>query len=183
MKAMAASLTLTIILFAAAAQGDDAALRELTNYREYSPLLSSSGQPSEAQLQAVRDAGFERVVFLAFSDSEGSVPGEDAMVRKLGMEYAHIPVDWDKPRADDFYMFAGLMNGGVKKKTLVHCQVNFRASTFSFLYRVLHEGVPVDAAKDDLNGVWVPNDTWRELIFEVLEDNGVSPNCDACLWE
>ena len=68
-------------------------------------------------------------------------------------------------------------------KTLVHCQVNFRASTFSFLYRVLHEDVPVGEAKDDLDGVWVPNATWRQLIFDVLEANGISPDCDSCLWE
>lgn len=183
MQAGAVFVALAIMSFAGPARADDESLRELTNYREYSPLLSSSGQPSAEQLEDVRDAGFERVVFLALSDSQGSLAGEDSIVKKLGMEFAHIPVDWDKPRPDDFYLFAGLMSGSAKKKTLVHCQVNFRASTFSFLYRVLHEDVPLADAKDDLYSVWVPNPTWREMIFDVLEDNGISPDCDACLWE
>ena len=34
-----------------------------------------------------------------------------------------------------------------------------------------------------MNSVWVPNATWRNLIFEVLEDNGIDPDCDGCLWE
>jgi hypothetical protein len=38
-------------------------------------------------------------------------------------------------------------------------------------------------AKDDLNSVWVPNNTWRKLIFDVLEENGRSADCDTCLWE
>ncbi len=176
-------VAIALTSFARPVLADDGPLNELTNYREYSPLLSSSGQPSAAQLEDVLDAGFERVVFLALSDSHGSLPGEDSIVKKLGMEFAHIPVDWDNPQPDDFYLFAGLMNGAAKKKTLVHCQVNFRASTFSFLYRVLHEGVPLAEAKDDLNSVWVPNATWRQLIFDVLQDNGISPDCDACLWE
>lgn len=158
-------------------------VEDIVNYREYSAILSSSGQPTQAQLQAVADAGYERVVFLAFSDHDESLVNEDRLVKELGMEYAHIPVDWDAPRNSDFHMFAGLMQREPEKKTLVHCQVNFRASTFSFLYRVLHLDVPLDEAKDDLNSVWVPNDTWREFIFDVLEENGRSPDCDTCLWE
>ena len=172
---------LSICLLAAPALAAD--LGELVNYRAYSPMLSSSGQPSDEQLEAVRDAGFERVVFLALTDSEGSIENEDSIVKKLGMEFVHIPVIWDSPRPEDFALFAALMSGSPEKKTLVHCQVNFRASTFSFLYRVLHTGVPISEAKDDLNSVWVPNATWKQLIFDVLEANGVSPDCDTCLWE
>jgi len=158
-------------------------LDDIVNYREYSATLSSSGQPDTDQLEALRDAGFERVVFLAFSDHQDSVPNEDRIVKDLGMDYVHIPVDWDAPSRSDFYAFAGAMQREPNKKTVVHCQVNFRASAFSFLYRVLYEGVPMDQAKDDMNAVWVPNDTWRSLIFDTLEENNVSPHCDTCLWE
>jgi protein tyrosine phosphatase (PTP) superfamily phosphohydrolase (DUF442 family) len=159
-----------------------APLDDIVNYREYSATLSSSGQPNADQLEYLRDAGFERVVFLAFSDHEGSIPNEDRIVKDLGMHYVHIPVDWDAPSKSDFYAFAGAMQREPDKKTLVHCQVNFRASAFSFLYRVLFEGVPMGQAKDDMDAVWVPNDTWRSLIFDTLEENDVSPHCDTCLW-
>ena len=38
-------------------------LDDIVNYREYSATLSSSGQPNADQLQSLRDAGFERVVY------------------------------------------------------------------------------------------------------------------------
>jgi recombinational DNA repair protein (RecF pathway) len=60
--------------------------------------------------------------------------------------------------------------------------VNFRASSFSFLYRVLYADVPLSETKDALDSVWIPNGTWRAFLFEVLEENGVDPDCDACLW-
>jgi hypothetical protein len=41
----------------------------------------------------------------------------------------------------------------------------------------------MDESKEDMNTVWVPDDTWRNLIFNILEDNDVSPHCDTCLWE
>jgi protein tyrosine phosphatase (PTP) superfamily phosphohydrolase (DUF442 family) len=175
----------TVVLVAGLAGSDRAAAApdEIVNYREYSEYLSSSGQPDEEQFEALGEAGFERVIFLAFSDSDGSLASEDRVVRDLGMDYTHVPVIWEAPTKRDFYTFAAVMQREPAQKTLVHCQVNYRASSFSFLYRVLYEAVPMDVAKDDLNSVWVPNDTWRALIFSILEENAVSPNCHGCLWE
>ena len=157
-------------------------LDEIFNYIEYSAEFASAGQPTAEQLQAVRDAGFERVAYIAFSDQSRSLANEDRLVKDLGMEYLHIPVDWEAPTASDFYLFAGAMQRSPGKKTLLHCQANYRASAFSFLYRVLYEGVPMATAKRDMDSVWTPNQTWRELIFAVLEENGVSPHCEGCVW-
>ena len=171
------------LLFIAAEPAHAEGLEDVVNYREYSRSLSSSGQPGPEQFKLLKKAGFERVVFLAFTDHHDSVPNEDRIVRKLRLEYIQIPVVWDEPRQEDFSAFAAVMKRDPGKKTLVHCQVNYRASAFSFLYRVLFEGVPMDQAKDDMNSVWVPNKTWRKFIFSVLEEHGRSPHCDHCLWE
>ena len=154
----------------------------IINYREYSEWLSSSGQPTAAQLKKLKGAGIERVVFLAFTDHDESVPHEDRIVSRQGIDYVQIPVDWEAPTLSDFNAFAGVMRQQPRKKTLVHCQVNFRASAFSFLYRVLYEDVDMAQAKDDMDSVWVPNDTWRQFIFDVLAEHGRSPDCDSCLW-
>lgn len=130
----------------------------------------------------LRDEGFERIVYIAFSNSGKALAEEDVIVKELGMDYVHIPVVWEKPTADDFYAFAGAMQRASDRRTLLHCQVNYRASAFSFLYRVLYENVPVAQAKADMNSVWEPDDTWRELIFDILEENDVSPHCDGCSW-
>jgi protein tyrosine phosphatase (PTP) superfamily phosphohydrolase (DUF442 family) len=155
---------------------------EILNYREYSPLFASAGQPTEEQLQAVRDAGFERVIYIAFSNNQNALPNEDLIVKGLGMDYLHIPVDWNNPTKRDFYAFADAMQREPERKTLLHCQVNARATAFSFLYRVIHEDVPVAQAKQDMNSVWQPNETWKNLIFSVLEDNGKSADCEGCQW-
>ncbi len=165
------------------AAGARAELADIPNYREYSEQFASAGQPSEDQLAEVRDAGFERVVYIAFSNSGDALPEEDQIVRDLGMDYVHIPVVWNEPRADDFGSFAAIMQQAPDRKTLLHCQVNFRASAFSFLYRVLYEDVPVAEAKADMNSVWEPNEIWRDFIFGVLESHGVSPDCPGCSWE
>jgi len=158
-------------------------LSDISNYREYSPSFASSGQPSRKQLELLKDEGFERIVYIAFSNSGKAFADEDVVVKELGMDYVHIPVIWDQPTAADFYAFAGSMQRDADRKTLLHCQVNYRASAFSFLYRVLYEDVPVAEAKADMNSVWQPNETWRSLIFGILEENDKSPHCDGCSWK
>ena len=158
-------------------------LADISNYRDYSETFSSSGQPTKKQLQLLKDDGFERIVYIAFSNNGNAFADEDVVVKELGMDYVHIPVIWDQPTASDFYAFAGSMQREPDRKTLLHCQVNYRASAFGFLYRVLYEDVSVVEAKADMNSVWQPNETWQKLIFGILEENGKSPYCDECDWE
>lgn len=157
-------------------------LDDIVNYREYSATFASAGQPTEAQLELVSDAGFERVIYISFSTDGNALANEDRLVRDLGMEYVHIPVVWNAPTIADYESFAAVMQRHPAKKTLLHCQINARASAFSFLYRVLEEDVPLAEAKADMNSVWEPNETWRALIFDVLDAHGVSPQCEGCDW-
>ena len=179
---MTSTRVLAIIAVMLPAMAATAELSEIRNYKEYSATFSSAGQPSKEQLEAVKEAGFERVAYIAFSNSRGAIADEDAIVKELGMDYVQVPVIWDAPTMADFYAFAGAMQREPDKKTLLHCQANYRASAFAFLYRVLFEDVPVAQAKADMNTIWQPNDTWRNLIFEVLADNDISPDCEGCDW-
>ncbi|MCB1669482.1 MAG: protein tyrosine phosphatase family protein [Gammaproteobacteria bacterium] len=165
-----------------AAEAPDPALQEILNYRQYSPSFASSGQPTREQFATLKDQGFERVVYIAFTNNRNALPDEDQVVKGLGMEYMQVPVDFANPLPSDFYAFADSMRRAPDKKTLLHCQVNARATAFSFLYRVIYEQVPVAEAKADMNTVWQPNEVWRDFIFTVLDQNGVSPDCPDCDW-
>ena len=157
-------------------------LDDISNFREYSDVFASSGQPSGKQLKALESEGYRRIVYIAYSDHDNSLDNEDRLVKELGMEYVHIPVEWSAPTRSDFHLFAAALQSEPEKKTLLHCQVNFRASAFAFLYRVIYQGVPVQEAKADMNSVWEPNETWRDLIFAVLKEHDISPDCDGCDW-
>jgi len=157
-------------------------LSEIRNFIEFSPSFASAGQPSKEQLELLQAEGFERVIYIAFSNSQGAIADEDAIVKELGMNYVQVPVFWDAPTKSDFYAFARAMQEEPGQKTLLHCQANYRASAFSFLYRVLYGNIPLADAKADMNSIWQPNEVWTNLIIEVLEENDISPNCDVCDW-
>ncbi len=160
----------------------DPALAEITNFRQYSSSFASAGQPTREQFQSIADNGFERIVYIAFTNNQNALSDADRLIKSLGMEYMHVPVAFDNPLPDDFYAFADSMQRNTGKKTLLHCQVNARATAFSFLYRVIYEDVTVAEAKADMNTVWQPNAVWRDFIFEVLAQNGKSLDCQDCDW-
>ena len=171
-------LTLTNMASAQEAQ----TLNEILNYREYTPLFSSAGQPSREQLPLIKAAGYDRVIYIAFNNGRTAIPDEDQLVKDLGMDYLHIAVDFNNPTIRDFDAFADAMQREPQSKTFLHCQVNARATAFSFLYRVLYQGVDIAEAKTDMNTVWQPNAVWRDFIFAVMEDRGMSAQCETCDW-
>ncbi len=157
-------------------------LTDISNFRQYSATFASSGQPSVKDLQTVKDAGFERVIYLAFSSDGTAIEAEDRLVKQHGMRYVHIPVDFSKPELAEFQTFLQLMQAEPKTKTLLHCQINLRASTFSMLYRVIGLGVPLAEAKTAFDSVWQPNETWYRYILAVLGHYKLSHECDDCDW-
>ena len=165
-----------------AVEPTDPTLADITNFRQYSATFASSGQPTKDQFSAIAENGFERIVYIAFTNNTNALPDADQVVKGLGMEYMHIPVTWDNPLSSDFYAFADSLRRDTDKKTLLHCQVNARATAFSFLYRVIYEGVDIAEAKADMNTVWQPNETWRDFIVAVLAENGMSSECEDCDW-
>jgi len=178
----AASLLGALSANAFAVEPTDPTLADITNFRQYSATFASSGQPTKDQFSAIAENGFERIVYIAFTNNTNALPDADQVVKGLGMEYMHIPVTWDNPLPSDFYAFADSLGRDTDKKTLLHCQVNARATAFSFLYRVIYEGVDIAEAKADMNTVWQPNETWRDFIVAVLAENGMSSECEDCDW-
>ena len=177
---------ITNLLFAStilAIENPDPGLEEIMNFRQYDEMLASAGQPTREQFQVIADQGFERVVYIAFTNNPNALPDEDQLVKGLGMEYMQVPVDFANPLPDDFYAFADSMQRNTGKKTLIHCQVNARATAFSFLYRVIYGETTISEAKADMNTVWQPNQVWRDFIFEVLDQNSMDPNCEGCDWD
>ena len=176
------ALSATLWCGVGAAAAEPNAVESPVNYLSYSERFASAGQPTAEQLTALKANGFERIIYIAFSDQERSLRHEDRLVKQLGMEYLHIPVDFGAPLISEFEAFAAAMARDPGKKTLLHCQVNYRATAFAMLFRVLYQDVPLAEAKAAMNRIWTPNAVWTRFILDVLEANDIDPNCEGCDW-
>jgi protein tyrosine phosphatase (PTP) superfamily phosphohydrolase (DUF442 family) len=167
---------LTLPLFSAHADITDTTSERalpLLNKIEYSPSLTASGQPTAEALELAARSGYSRVIFLAFTNHQNALEHEDAIVKALDMEFIHIPVEWEDPSLADFDAFAAAMRVPTQQRTLLHCEVNFRASVFGFLYQVIYQGVPMGEAIALMHAIWIPNEVWEDFIVRVLSVNGL----------
>ena len=147
---------------------DSAQLSNIYNMLSITDNLGTSGQPTSAQLAAIKEAGYEVVINLATGTTPRDLPNEADVVAAQGMEYIHIPVVWDNPTEADLVRFFEVMDATQDKKRFVHCIANMRVSAFLFLYRVLRQGMPLEAARATMAQIWEPNPIWQKFINEAL---------------
>lgn len=143
------------------------------NYIEVLPTIGTAGMPTRAQFEAIRKAGYRVVVNLAPSHVIGAHKDEAELVAAQGLLYHHIPVDFARPTAADVQRFAQTMNAHREQRVFVHCQVNMRASVFTFLYRATELGEDPDHAYTDVLKVWQPHKQWQQLIRDVLAERAI----------
>ncbi|MEM8983255.1 MAG: protein tyrosine phosphatase family protein [Pseudomonadota bacterium] len=154
---------------------------DIINLAEYPEGFASAGQPLPEHYQAIANEGFQRVIYLAYADQPETDIANDRAAHAAGLDYVQIAVRWDSPRPSDFATFAAILNAA-DDKAFVHCQLNYRASAFSFLYRVIYQGVTVADAKPALDAVWRPNDTWLRFMRTTLDQHGFAIDCASCDW-
>jgi uncharacterized protein (TIGR01244 family) len=147
----------------------DAALSSVYNYRAVDDTLSTSGQPTEAQLQSIAAAGYTTVINLALHDDPRySLPDEAATLKALGVSYEHIPVAFAAPSESNLQAFFHAMNAHTGEKVWVHCAANMRVSVFLGLYRVIEQGDDEDTAFMLMHDLWKPDKVWWSFIADTL---------------
>ena len=146
-------------------------LPTLYNYHEHSDFLLSSGQPARDQFVNIRKEGVEIVVRLSPYNSD-AIPDEKRVVEAAGMQYFHLPVDWERPSLNHLREFFSFMDSIQGQRVLVHCWANARASAFVYLYRTLRQDEPEAEEGRVLRAIWNNNKGyelknvrhWREFL-------------------
>lgn len=153
-------------------------LSSVVNFHTIDEDLMTAGQLLPEHIEAVASARVDLVINLATADKERN--GEEGfLLIEQGIDYIHIPVIWDSPTQADLDLFFAVMDARQDRKTLVHCFANYRASAFTYLYRVLRLGVDEAEARKDLEAVW---DTeafetypkWRTFVDQQLHQLPIS---------
>ena len=165
---------LALLLIGALAANGQAPTLVAPNVVEISPQLVTSGQPSADELSKLKSLGFEAVIYLAPPTVQDAVRDEQLIVTRQGLTFINIPIAFDNPTEADFETFAAIVGGLRGRKVLVHCQVNFRASSMVFLYRTIVGKEQPRPAYEAVSSVWMPEGPWRRLIESQLRKHKVA---------
>ena len=145
-------------------------LFDIINFTPLAENLLSGGQPTEAQFSDVAHDGVQLVINLALSTSTSALGYEGGLVRGLGMEYVHIPVDWENPTRANLEQFMATMDAHPDEKVFVHCVMNYRASAFVSLWRICRLGWSPEKAFEIMRKVWDPGE--YPVLQAFIQQNG-----------
>lgn len=144
---------------------------DIYNYLKVNDRLITGGQPTEAQLRSAAAEGFTLVINLATISPRYSLPDEAGLVRSLGMQYHHVPVDWEQPKDSDFAAFEQVMQASINTKTLLHCAANFRVTAFYSLYALKHLDWTLAQADEFRATIWRGSNypVWDAFIRQMTD--------------
>ena len=122
--------------------GQDTAIKSVTK------SISIAGQISEAQISSLGDLGFQAVLNVRSPQEDGTISDEQAQIEALGLPYVNlsvIPSSLNKALIDE----AVDQINTLPKPLLVHCGSALRAAFVVAMYRIVHEGISLEAAKSE----------------------------------
>ena len=90
--------------------------------------------------------------------------GQKQKLAELGIRWVNIPIVWKSPRPEDFEKFSAAMDEFADEHVMVQCAANYRASSMTYLYRVVARGNEESVAARDLHAVWKPEGQWLDYI-------------------
>jgi protein tyrosine/serine phosphatase len=135
----------------------------IRNYSQVTPQLYRGGQPNETGFHQLKCLGVQIVVNLRSAD-EADHLGEEAMVKKLGMEYVSIPSICRKTHDEHVAGFLSLVRDHPDKKIFVHCEFGIdRTGLMIAAYRMAEDGWTQKKALAEmrLNGFnWMHQVAW-----------------------
>ena len=148
------------------AQSDEDAMHQgpAMNFHRINPQLATGGHLVDAGAAALAKQGVTLVIDLR----DKPPAAERKQFEAVGIQWLNVPVVWKEPKSGDFEEFARLMAANENENILVQCQANYRASAFTYMYRVTERGVPESEAREDLNAIWTPEGTWQQFIEDVM---------------
>lgn len=139
------------------------------NWRRLDERITTSGQPTEAQLADIRGLGVRHVVNLALHTHEKALPDEAGSLDRLDMTYTHIPVDFQNPTEQDFAQFCAVMGRLRDVPVHVHCIANYRVSAFFYRYRRDVLRWDEATARAEMDAIWHPEGVWAVFVRRKAE--------------
>lgn len=134
------------------------------NWHRLDARVTTSGQPTEAQLASLAALGVGNIINLGLHSHEQALPDEAASAAALGLRYIHIPVSFQNPTAQDFAAFCAALEALGDAPVHVHCIANYRVSAFFYRYRREILGMAEPLARLDLEKLWRPTPVWAAFI-------------------
>lgn len=139
-------------------------MNSINNYIPINNFIATSGQPTAQEFKKIAKEKYDVVINLALSHSEGRLIDEDKIVTNLGMNYIHIPVDFENPTQKNLRDFIEILEALSHKKVWVHCILNYRVTAFMYVFHKYILKTPFEDIDLSIFDEWSPESNWQTIM-------------------
>lgn len=151
-------------------------LSQIALFQCVHPHLFSSAIPDLDQLSQIKAYGIDTFIYIApHLNPDSDTPDDeitdqrslqlDQQCLALGLNYLHIPLDFENPVADQALLILDLIDVLCSNKMLwLSCPNLQRSSSLLHVYRQFYMHMDIATAHGLLEAVWEPDATWTGLI-------------------
>lgn len=143
---------ITLFLLAPAPAIQTAELPPIHNFLQVTPEFCTGGQPRNEHFVKLKADGVKAVLNLR-QPGEHRAAEEQEAVRKAGLKYYNIPVNYGNPTEADVDEFLRLTDDPANRPMFIHCTAAIRVGAFWMIRRVLRDGMSVEAALEEARKV------------------------------
>jgi len=147
---------------------DGAAVEGIDHYLRVTDTVSIGGQPTPAQILALREAGFHAILNLR-EDAEYDEKEEAAAAREAGLTYLRIPVRSSDPHDAQADEFLRVTDDAANLPIFIHCAAGNRAGAFWLIRRVLRDGKPFEEAEAEARRIGLKSPNLVEFARAYVE--------------
>ena len=127
-------------------------LQSIRNFLRVSPEFCTGGQPRVEHFDTLKAEGVKAVLNLR-QPGEHRAEEEQEAVKKAGLKYFNIPVNYQNPTTANADEFLRITDDPANRPMFIHCTAAIRVGAFWMIRRVLRDGLTVDAALEEARKV------------------------------
>lgn len=129
--------------------------------------LICASQPNADELIELANNGMQLVINLGLNNSQDALLDEEQIVIDNGMQYFHLPVEFEHPTLQKLGQFSNVLEQHKAKRLFIHCAANKRATVFTALHGQVYWQWNQHQADALIKQVWTPTPVWQQLIDEL----------------
>ena len=121
---------------------------DIRNFLKVTPEFCTGGQPRPEHFAMLKADGVKAVLNLR-QPGEHRADEEQAAVKAAGLKYFNIPVNYQQPTDGAVDEFLKITDDPANRPIFIHCTAAIRVGAFWMIRRVLRDGMPYDAAREE----------------------------------
>lgn len=145
------------------------AVTDIEKFNWISEKTATGGQPTVAQIAALKHAGFRTIVNLR-ERSEYDAAAEEAAAKENGLDYINIPVSRENPKAEQVDAFLKLMKEA-RPPVFIHCGTANRVAAFWMIRRVLVDKWDLEDAEREAKVAGLKSESTKEFALAYIQSH------------